>query len=230
MSPDNAARVAAPESLLQISDGELQRVLLDIHDGPVQYMFAALSQLDLLRRALAPCAGCLDGVPALDRADRIRLLLESGLSEIRTFIGAFRTPDFDARDLASLLEGLALEHEAMSDTVLTLDIAADLPDVSLAQKIVLYRVLQEALSNAYRHGHATGVKVRLEARGLRGPDARLHLTIADNGKGFDPATLQGPHHFGVAGMRERAEMVGGHFSLEGAPGRGVTIRVEVPVL
>lgn len=224
------SRDAPPQSLLQISDGELQRVLLDIHDGPVQYMFAALSQLDLLRRALAPCAGCADGVPALDRADRIRQLLESGLSEIRTFIGAFRTPDFEARDLGPLLEGLALEHEAMSDTALTLELAAELPDTRLAQKIVLYRVLQEALSNAYRHGHATAVRVRLEtARGGEG-EPWLTLSIADNGGGFDPATLDGRHHFGVAGMRERAEMVGGRFSLDGAPGRGVTVRVEVPVL
>jgi signal transduction histidine kinase len=224
-----APRAGAPESLLQISDGELQRVLLDIHDGPVQYMFAALSQLDLLRRALAPCAACADGIPALERAERIRQLLESGLSEIRSFIGAFRTPDFEARDLAALLEGLALEHEAMSDTALTLDLAPDLPEVRLAQKIVLYRVLQEALSNAYRHGHAAAVRVRLESSRSEEGEPWLALTVADNGSGFDPATLQGPHHFGVAGMRERAEMVGGRFSLEGAPGQGVTVRVEVPV-
>lgn len=229
MAPAERARDGAPESLLQISDGELQRVLLDIHDGPVQYMFAALSQLDLLRLALAPCTGCPDGVPALDRADRIRLLLESGLREIRSFIGAFRTPDFDARDLAQLLEGLALEHEAMSDTDLTLELASDLPVVRLAQKIVLYRVLQEALSNAYRHGHASAVQVRLEVQERPGDEPWLALTIVDNGLGFDPATLTGPHHFGVAGMQERTRMVGGRFVLQGALGQGVTVRVEIPV-
>lgn len=229
MAPVDRPRVGAPESLLQISDGELQRVLLDIHDGPVQYMFAALSQLDLLRLALAPCAGCPDGLPALDRADRIRQLLESGLREIRSFIGAFRTPDFESRDLAQLLEGLALEHEAMSETALTLDLASDLPEVRLAQKIVLYRVLQEALSNAYRHGHAPAVRVQLEVKPRAGNVPWLALTIVDNGCGFDPATLTGPHHFGVAGMQERARMVGGRFALQGAPGQGVTVRVEVPV-
>jgi signal transduction histidine kinase len=212
--------------MLHVTERELQRILLDIHDGPVQHMYAALSQLDLLRRALQ--AGG-DGVEAevMERAERIRLLLEGGLNEVRSFIGAFRPPEFEARPLRTLLEGLVLQHEATTDADVTLEVAQSLPEIALPVKIALYRVLQEGLSNAYRHGGANRVVVRLD-RQASGRARRLRMEVEDNGAGFDIATADGGEHFGVAGMRDRVEMIGGTFALRSAPGSGTTISVEVP--
>lgn len=218
--------IDASHRMMQVTERELQRILLDIHDGPVQHMYAALSQLDLLRRAL-DAAGVADPVVG-ERMERIRLLLEGGLNEVRSFIGAFRPPEFEARDLVTLLEGLALQHEAMTDTELALDVRGTLPDVPLPVKIGLYRVLQEGLSNAYRHGGAHLVTVRLRQVARRG-EPRLRISISDNGHGFDPGRVDSDKHFGLQGMRDRVEMIGGRFKLRSQPGRGAMIAVEVPV-
>jgi signal transduction histidine kinase len=223
---ETAARreIDASHRMMQVNERELQRILLDIHDGPVQHMYAALSQLDLLRRAVE--AG--EAAEARERMERIRVLLEGGLNEVRSFIGAFRPPEFEARGLVALLEGLALQHEAMTDTEIDLDVPDDLPDVGLPAKIGLYRVLQEGFSNAYRHGGANRVTVRLRPVVRRG-QPRLRMTVSDNGHGFDPAALQAGRHFGLEGMRDRVEMIGGRFRLRSAPEVGTTIGIEVPV-
>ena len=217
--------LGASHRMMQVTERELQRILLDIHDGPVQHMYAALSQLDLLRRGLE-AAGAAS--PAVDeRIGRIRQLLESGLLEVRSFIGAFRPPEFEARDLVTLVEGLAMQHEAMTDTLIDLQVRGPLPDVGLYVKIALYRVLQEGISNAYRHGGANRVVVRLRPVCRRGA-VRLRMSVSDNGNGFDPAQKRGDKHFGLAGMRDRVQMVGGRFRLRSAPGRGTMLAAEVP--
>ena len=217
--------LSASHRMMQVTERELQRILLDIHDGPVQHMYAALSQLSLLGRALDAPGGQAE---ARERIERIRLLLEGGLNEVRSFIGAFRPPEFEARELVTLLEGLALQHEAMTDTRIELEVRGRIPEVPLPVKIGLYRVLQEGLSNAYRHGGANRVIVRLR-RVVRRGEPRLRLSVSDNGHGFDPRTVPVDRHYGLQGMRDRVEMIGGRFRLRSQPGRGAMIAVEAPV-
>ena len=218
--------ISASHRLMHVTERELQRILLDIHDGPVQHMYAALSQLDLLRRGLE-AADCADA-DAQARIGRIRSLLESGLNEVRSFLGAFRPPEFEGRDLVTLVEGLAMQHEAHTDTTIDLLVDAPLPQMPLPVKIAVYRVLQEGFSNAYRHGGADRVAVRMR-RVVRTGGPRLRVSVSDNGHGFDPRTVRPEKHFGVDGMRDRVEMVGGRFRLRSTPGRGTTIAVEVPL-
>jgi len=218
---DRKVTADAPRRMLQTTEREMQRLLLDIHDGPVQHMYAALSQLDLLRRALESASGVEPEVHA--RAGRIQQLLETGLGEIRSFIGAFRPPEFQVGDLRTLFEDLLLQHTTATDTEVSLE-AAPLPAVSLPVKIALYRILQESLSNAYRHGGATRVKVTLASD----RNDRVQATIADNGCGFDLAATTDRNHFGLAGMRDRVDLIGGTIAITSAPGAGTTVTVEAP--
>lgn len=218
--------ISASHRMMQVTEWELQRILLDIHDGPVQHMFAALSQLDLLRRGLEAGGGM--SPEAEDRIGRIRQLLEGGLNEVRSFIGAFRPPEWEARGLVPLLEGLLLQHESMTDMQVALEVRGQIPDLPVPVKICLYRVLQEALSNAYRHGGADRVVLRLRRVERRG-EPRLRMSVSDNGHGFDPASMQGGRHFGLQGMRDRVEMIGGRFRLRSAPEAGAMIGIEVPL-
>jgi signal transduction histidine kinase len=219
--------IDASHRMMQVTERELQRILLDIHDGPVQHMYAALSQLSLLGRAVD--AAGVDDAEVRERMERIRVLLEGGLNEVRSFIGAFRPPEFEARDLVTLLEGLALQHEAMTDTEIDLDVRNPLPEVPLPVKIGLYRVLQEGLSNAYRHGGANRVVVRLRPV-VRHGQGRLRMSVSDNGHGFEPRAVPVGNHYGLQGMRDRVEMIGGRFRLRSRPGRGAMIAVEVPIV
>ncbi len=87
----------------------------------------------------------------------------------------------------------------------------------------LYRVVQEAMTNVVRHAHATRVDVLAERRG-----DRVMVMVEDDGVGFEPDLVQRGDHFGLLGMRERAEALGGTLTVESAPGAGTTVVVEVP--
>jgi two-component system, NarL family, sensor kinase len=94
----------------------------------------------------------------------------------------------------------------------------------------VYRTAQEALQNVAKHASAQTVRVRLH----RHKD-RVVLEVADDGSGFDSAAAAlggpaGPTGFGLSGMRERAELLGGRLELTSAPGRGTTVRLSIPFL
>jgi signal transduction histidine kinase len=220
--------IEASQRLMQIAEWELQQILLDIHDGPVQHMYAALSQIDLLRRALeSPVEG--EQAASADRLERVRHLIEAGLNDIRTFISAYRTPEFESGSVRSLLEALALQHESLTDTRVPLHVDdANITSAPLPLRIVVYRIMQEALANAYRHGGASTVTVNVGVDDT-GPVKQLSLVIKDDGAGFDVAELPPGNHFGLAGMRDRAKMIGGSFRFESKVNGGTTVFVELPL-
>ena len=215
---------AASRRLLAASERELQRIVLDMHDGPVQDIFAALSQLHLLERSLSARPA------AKKRVRRIGQALERALTEIRSFIGAFRPPGFERRELGPIIEGLVVQHEALTGQKVSLSLSADVGDCALATKIALYRILQEALANGYRHSGAKHQQVTLSRNG--GP---ISLTVVDDGKGFDPDAVLAREadvgveggHFGLRGIQDRVEMLGGTLSIDSAPGRGSTLTVTL---
>jgi signal transduction histidine kinase len=89
---------------------------------------------------------------------------------------------------------------------------------------VIYRVAQEALQNVAKHSRATRVNLF-----LRRTDRKIRLSVTDNGNGFDAATAAAkPGSFGLAGMQERARLLGGKLRVLSAPGRGVAVRLELP--
>lgn len=195
-----------------------------MHDGPVQDIFAALSQLQLLERSL------VSGTHA-ERVQRAIQALERALGEIRSFIGAFRPPGFERRELGPIIDGLVVQHEALTGQTVELALAPDVADCGLPTKIALYRILQEALANGHRHSGADHQRVELR----RDSDA-LMLTVTDNGRGFDPNVVLAREadvgveggHFGLRGIQDRVEMLGGTFRLTSAPGQGCTLSVTLP--
>src|SRR5690349_15589250 len=106
------AERAASRGLLAATERELQRIVLDMHDGPVQDIFAAVSHLQLLERGLDESSQ--------RRVRQAILLLERTLGEIRNFIGAFRPPGFERRGLTQIIEGLAVQHETLTNQVVEL--------------------------------------------------------------------------------------------------------------
>ncbi len=217
----------AARRILAVTEEELQRIILDIHDGPVQKLFAALSQVNVLQARAKHGAVSLEQLTPI--LNRLSSLLESSLGEIKTSLGTFRPPDFARRDLLSVIEGLILQHEESTGYTVDLEAHGAVPRISLPAKIALYRILQEALSNAYRHAGVKRVRVVLSAA-----DGQVRLEVVDQGRGFSPPPLVGPEaterveHIGLRGMRERVSLVGGTFNIESAPGAGTRITVEVP--
>lgn len=218
----------ASRRILSVTEEELQRIILDIHDGPVQKLFAVSSHLTLMQSRVAECPTELAGEIA-PTIDRITGLIESALQEIRMTLSTFRPAEFQRRTLPEVLQGLALQHEALTGAQVDLVIEGSLPPVSLPVKIALYRVIQEALSNTYRHAGVDRQEVRLSAE-----DGWVKLEVIDHGRGFVPPPLEGPgatereEHIGLRGMRERVHLVGGQFRLLSQPGRGTRVVVRAP--
>ncbi|MBX3133532.1 MAG: hypothetical protein KF689_09140 [Gemmatimonadaceae bacterium] len=216
---------AASRRLLAAGERELQRIVLDMHDGPVQDIFAAVSHLQLLERDLAAQPD------AARRAGQAAALLERALGEIRTLIGVFRPPGFERRPLEAILEGLTVQHEAMTDQAVECSFEESLGECSLPVKIALYRILQEALANGHRHAMATRQAVTVER-----VDNDLRMIVTDDGRGFDSSSVLAREadvgveggHFGLRGIQDRVAMLGGHFAITSVPGKGTTLTVTVP--
>ena len=223
--PNASDRGLAGRRLLAVAEEELQRVVLDFHDGPVQHLFAALGQLSVLHDQLSSYA-----TPAhLETLGRAESLLESSLRDIRNIVSTLYAPEFSGRPIAEIAEELVVQHEALSGTEVTFTLGESLTPVSPLVKIALYRILQEALSNIRRHAGANAAAIRLWSS-----DGFVHLDIEDRGRGFQPPPLVGPdaterhQHIGLRGMRDRAAMVGGELSVESRLGQGTRVHVRFP--
>ena len=213
------------ERILTVTEEELSRIILDIHDGPVQYLFTALSLLTGIQQEVAQTTPP-DLAP---RLAQVGMLLESSLYEIKFFMGAFRPPEFRRRPLRSLVEGLVIQHEEWTGNMVELETAALPDEISLPVKIALFRIVQEALSNSYRHAGVEQYRVKLWHE-----EGHLCLEVSDDGRGFDPPdlaqaiTAEHTEHIGLQGMRDRVAVLGGRFTLDSQVGKGTRIYVELP--
>ena len=224
-----SGRNLAARRILAVTEEELQRIVLDIHDGPVQNLFAALSQLTLLKTRLgslpSPAEECAATV------NRTINLLEVSLGEIRDLLGTFRSPEFATSQLAEIVENIAVQHETITSGIVTIEMDGALPEsISMPIKIALCRILQESLSNVRRHAGVENATVKLWVE-----EKNLIMEITDNGRGFEPPPLSGRNatekqeHIGLRGMRERAALVSGKLSVESQHGMGTRVRVEIPI-
>ncbi|HEY1011713.1 MAG TPA: sensor histidine kinase [Herpetosiphonaceae bacterium] len=216
---------AASRRLLHIIEQETGRIIRDIHDGPVQNIFAALSQLQLLARQL-------ERHPELAEAElkigRVVGLLEHALNDIRGSMGTHRPPEFARRDLRALIEGLLIQYEELTGYEVALAVSEPLPALHLPAKVALYRIVQEALSNATRHGGARRPEVMLRPSG-----DGVELVVADDGCGFEPELVLARSadtaaHLGLSGMQERVQLLGGTIEIWSRPGQGTRITILVP--
>lgn len=211
--------------ILSVVEEELNRIVLDVHDGPVQTLFAALSLMTQLEHDIQTQAN----PDLLPRMQQVTRMIEASLKEIKGFLGTFRSPEFERRPLYQVIESLVIQHEEWTGQTVELNIGTLPLEISLPVKIALYRILQEALSNAFRHAGVDRQWVKVWAE-----DDLICLQVQDQGKGFDPPPLAGPEaterheHIGLRGMRERVALLGGEFELYSAVGLGTKIVVKVP--
>lgn len=220
----------ASRRILSVTEEELSRIVLDIHDGPVQNLFAALSLLSRLQNEILSFEQFADeGVGELiPITNQVEKLIEASLHEIKFFLGTFRPPEFHRRAFASLIEGLILQHEEWSGNTVELSIGTLPENIALPVKIALYRIVQEALSNSYRHSGVDKQWVRIWSE-----EEIISMEISDKGKGFEPPPLDGPTateheaHIGLRGMRDRVALLDGEFELASEIGQGTRITVRI---
>lgn len=223
----------AMAQILESDERMLGRIGLDIHDGPTQHLSVALLEVQLLDAELADSESGGAVLPDMLRPalGRIYETLGGALHEMRELIGHLRPAQFESRRLPEILRDAMIAFESRTGCTVEAEVRGEFDDrdVSLSQKITFYRILQEALNNAHRHGQAEVVRVRLNQ-----DPGGIALEVSDDGKGFMPDSVQFPRpgvpqaRYGIHGMRDRAQLLGGSFTVDSRPGAGTTVRVYLP--
>ncbi|MEA4908460.1 MAG: sensor histidine kinase [Anaerolineaceae bacterium] len=187
---------------------------------------------DVLAHTLSGVAVELEAVKALwyqdpqqaqAMLDRSLVSIRNGLTETRRALQALRATPLEDLGLALAVRSLAESIASRGGLALDLRIAESLGDYPPAVEQTVYRVAEEALTNTLNHAGARQLVVRL---GREGSALRLH--VADNGVGFDPQAVGSDQKYGIKGMRERSEMIGGELFVDSRPGAGTAITFSWP--
>ena len=210
--------------VIKAQEDERARVSRDLHDDVGQALTSVLLGLRLVRGSLTGDVVDLDD--ARTRTDEVRDLVADALRRARRLAFELRPTVLDDVGLEPALQRLAEELSASSPVEIVMVTNGLTGQVRLAPDIetVVYRVVQEALTNVVRHANATAASVTVTM--LNGN--RLRALIEDNGIGFDIAATGGGH-LGVRGMSERADLVDGTVEVSSSPGAGTTVVLDVPL-
>ncbi len=205
-----------------LNERSLRRLSAELHDGPAQDLGFALIKLE--SGEIDKVAQKLAGEERQKYSKELETIYSSiarALGEMRAIAGGMCLPELEHLPLAETVRRAARSHHrrTQSEVAVNLDSELDNKDAPVPVKITLYRLVQESLMNAFKHGGGKGQKVTVSTT-----DDELHLEIKDEGPGFLlEDTLESTNRLGVAGMRERVESLGGEFWLDTAPGKGTTV-------
>jgi two-component system, NarL family, sensor histidine kinase UhpB len=207
-----AERRRAGSAALRAQEEERTRVARDLHDEVNQSLTGLLLRLEAAREAAPPE---LEGELAETKA-----LANQAMTELLSLARQLRPTALDDLGLVAAIEGQV--DRLGGEIAARLEVEGDFTTLGDDAQLVVYRVAQEALSNAARHSGAKRIEVRLR----RGDAGDVELEVADDGRGF--AFEESERGLGIGGMRERALLIGAELTIESRPGAGTTVRLTVP--
>jgi signal transduction histidine kinase len=200
---------------------ERTRISREIHDNLAQEMSGISVQLEVVARTLPPGS---DAVKA--HLDRARRQVRHGIAEARRYVWDLRSPTLENNDLPTALAETA--RRLTKETTIQCQVEVNGIFRPLARLVEdnLLRIAQEAMNNAVKHSQAQQISVNLVFAARR-----VQLSVRDDGRGFDNliAVNGRDGHFGLIGMRERAEQIGGILSIQSSEGSGTEVVADVPI-
>ena len=211
-------RQALVDRIISAQEEERKLIAREIHDDSIQQMIAVKMRLELILR-LHPELGSSEDF------EKLLLGAERSVKSLRNLMFELRPYHLDSDGLAAALQ-LYLEEQGTLEGSPALELDARLDsEPSEDCRTVLYRIAQEAVTNARKHARASSVKVVLEQE-----SSGHTLEVVDDGVGFasTPPSESAPGHLGLTSMHERAEMVGGRLCVRSSPGGGTTVSAWVP--
>ena len=199
------------------SEKIMQRIGQDLHDGVAQHLSVASLRLE----------GA--GLDSSKDEETVKNALANAMKELRAISRGLALPDISSLDLQSCIKQAVKDHNKSFNSDAKL---RDVPSVKLnanyATKLCVYRFLQESLSNAVRHAHASKIVVEIELN-----DYNISVAVIDNGLGFDPRKNSGLREDGgqgLLGLRDRAATLSGEISITSNLDCGTNIRLHLPIL
>lgn len=210
-SPERQAVLA---QMVEAQEQERRRIAAEVHDDTIQTLVAVSLRLQVL----AENPGADETALALRR---LAAAANDATDRLRRLVVGLRPTGLDRGALAAAIS----EHlEIALDSGISVALNVEGADLPPAVTTTFFRMVQEAVSNTCAHSGASTLEINVTKI-----DGGAELHIRDNGSGFDPAAESLPGHFGLAIMRERAQLLGGVAEVYSAPGEGVELRAWVPV-
>jgi PAS domain S-box-containing protein len=205
-------------SIMSNQEKERKALARELHDELGQVLTALRMDAVWLSEALPP-----DNFKARERALEMCRLIDQAIDDVRGLATRLRPGVLDDLGLIDALDWFTSDFEKRTGINCTFK-AQRVPRVGGLVATAAYRIVQEALTNVLRHARATQVKVS-----LKGGPGTLTLTVTDNGRGFNPQKIGESESLGLAGMQERASLLGGRFRIQSQTGKGTRIWVELPL-
>jgi two-component system sensor histidine kinase UhpB len=207
-------RRAGSRAALIAQERERLRIARALHDEAGQTLTAVILEIER--------AATREPESARGQMAALAAELRSTLDEIRRISRELRPEALDDLGLVNALIALSSKTERQGGVKIARNVSEDLPPLSKEQELVIYRVVQEALTNVLRHAAASHCLIELQTR-----DGRVDLRVSDDGRGM-------PDHvedeaIGIEGMRERAMLAGGSLAIESRDGGGTTVRLSIPL-
>ncbi|HVC30499.1 MAG TPA: GAF domain-containing sensor histidine kinase [Steroidobacteraceae bacterium] len=202
---------------------ERNRLAREIHDTVAQGLAGLTLQLEAADALLAR-----DPLRAREAIQRGIELSHAVLDEVRRSVLDLRAAPLEGLTLVEALRRLVKRFGREQGIRAICRVDGAVRALSPRIEVGVFRVAEEALANAAQHAHAESLRVRLSLDGGLAAGGRLHLTVEDDGRGFDPAEPVGGH-YGLLGMRERAHLLGGRLDLASAPGAGTRVELDLPL-
>jgi PAS domain S-box-containing protein len=204
--------------LLDLNERDRQLVAYEIHDGIVQDMTGTLMFLEAARHAVPG-----ESKSAADNLDQSIRLLRGSIREARRLIDGLRPPVLDEAGVVPAIENLATELAQTAKLAVHVSHNVQFDRIAPTLEMAIYRIVQEGLNNVWQHSGADKADVEMVQE-----SEQVRITVRDAGAGFDPKAVR-KKRYGLAGVRERARLLGGRARIESAPGKGTRIHVVLPL-
>ena len=207
------------EMLVNVQEAERQRLSRQMHDGPAQALSNFILQTEIAMRLFD-----IDAVQARSELGNLKVAAMSTFQKVRNFIFELRPMMLDDLGLAPTLTRYADMFKEQAGVEVSVTVTGSERRMESYVEVMVFRAMQELLSNAVDQNQATLVKIQLDLG-----DTSVKLSVDDNGKGFDTDALGKDENLGLKLIKERTEMLGGTFEINSSPGKGARVTLSIPL-
>jgi len=212
------------EMVINAQEAERQRLSRQMHDGPAQALSNFIVQTEIANRLLD-----IDAKRAKEELDNLKNSAMSTFKSVRTFIFELRPMMLDDLGLFPTVRRYVDNFKEQTGSEVNLTLKGSERRLESYLEVMIFRALQELLGNAFRHNQDNPVKPNINIQ-IAMDENVTKMSVADNGKGFDPAGIDNKQGLGLKLIRERVELLGGYFEIDAAVGKGARITFQVPTL
>lgn len=215
-----SAQIATLEMMINAQEAERQRLSRQMHDGPAQALSNFILQADIAMRLFD-----IDPERARGELNNLKSSAMSTFQNIRNFIFDLRPMMLDDLGVVPTIRRFVDNFKEQTGLEVSLIVTGVERRLESYIEVLIFRSLQEIMSNVVRHSQASQVKIQVQV-----DDASVRVSVEDNGKGFDVGQLQNTNGVGLKLIRERVELMGGTFDIDSIVGQGTHLVFQVPCM